>query len=497
MTALAPQSTPAASFRDPAGQLFRFPGRIVRAVLPAGLPDLNAFLASAAARKFAASGNLARTEVLSVEQLTEAIGAESAASLHAAFPGATFLEHEPVAFPSFPYEWPPEMLHAAATLTLDLAEALLEENLGLKDGTPYNVLFRGSRPVFVDVLSVERREPGDATWLPYAQFVRTFLLPLAAAESLGLPLDQSLLGRRDGLEPEDVYHMCGVLRKLRSPFLTLVTLPTWLGARQDPDDHSVYQKKLHDDLEKARYILRALFRGLRKSLGKVAPRAGKRSTWSEYMAADNNYSGEHFAAKQSFVESALKEFPPRRVLDVGANTGHFSALAARSGASVVAVDSDPVVVGEIWRNARPQKNEKSEKNEPLDILPLVVNLARPTPPTGWRNRECPGFLERARGGFDAVLLLAVIHHMLVSERIPLAEILALAAELSTGIVVAEYVDPQDSMFRRLTRGREHLHSDLNQQVFESACRAHFEIVRSQQLEGTHRRLYLLRRSARA
>ena len=486
MSPPASASAPAASFRDPAGQLFRFSGRIVRAVLPQGAADLDAFLASAAARKFAESGRLVGTESLSAEGLAQAIGATESQTLLAAFPGAIFLDHERVPFPSFPYEWPPEMLHAAASLTLDLAEALLRENLGLKDGTPYNVLFRGSRPVFVDVLSVERREPGDATWLPYAQFVRTFLLPLAAAENLGLPLDQALLGRRDGLEPEDVYRMCGALRRLRPPFLTLATLPTWLGARQDPDDHSVYQKKLHEDPEKARYILGLLFRGLRKSLAKVAPREGKRSAWSEYMAADNNYSSEHFAAKQSFVEAALKEFQPRRVLDVGANTGHFSALAARSGASVVAVDSDPVVVGEIWRNAR---------GENLDILPLVVNLARPTPATGWRNRECQGFLERARGGFDAVLLLAVIHHMLVTERIPLDEVLALAAELSTGIVIAEYVDPQDSMFRRLTRGRQHLHSDLDQPAFENACRAHFEIARSQQIEGTHRRLYLLRRSA--
>ena len=488
MSPLAPQSAPAASFRDPAGQLFRFPGRIVRTVLPEGTEDLNAFLASDAARKFTDSGSLVRSEVLPAARLEEAISAEPARQLLAAFPSATFLEHERVPFPSFPYEWPPEMLHAAASLTLDLAEALLDENLGLKDGTPYNVLFRGPRPVFVDVLSVERREPGDATWLPYAQFVRTFLLPLAAAENLGLPLEQSLLGRRDGLEPEDVYRMCGALRKLRSPFLTLVTLPTWLGARQDPDDHRVYQKKLLADTEKARYILGSLLRGLRKSLAKVAPRAGKRSTWSEYMAADNNYSGEHFAAKQAFVESALHEFQPRRVLDVGANTGHFSALAARAGASVVAIDYDPVVVGQIWRNAREEK---------LDILPLVVNLARPTPATGWRNRECPGFLERARGGFDGVLMLAVIHHMLVTERIPLTEILGLAAELSTGLVVAEYVDPQDSMFRRLTRGREHLHRDLTPQVFEAACRAHFEIVRWQQIDGTHRRLYLLRRSAGA
>jgi 2-polyprenyl-3-methyl-5-hydroxy-6-metoxy-1,4-benzoquinol methylase len=350
------------------------------------------------------------------------------------------------------------------------------------------VLFRGGRPVFIDLLSVERREPGDATWLPYAQFVRTFMLPLAAARSFGLPLDQSLLGRRDGLEPEDLYHLAGPLRRLRPPLLTLATLPAWLGARQDPDDHRIYQKKLHDDPEKVRYILRSLLRGLRRSLNKVAPREGKRSQWSEYMAADNNYSSEHFAAKQAFVAAALEEFRPRRVLDVGANTGHFSALAARAGSSVVAVDFDPVCVGEIYRGALREK---------LDVLPLVVNLARPTPPTGWRNRECPGFLERARGAFDAVLLLAVIHHMLVTERIPLDEILSLAAELSTGFVIAEYVDPQDSMFRRLTRGREHLHRSLTQQVFEDACRAHFDVLRSQHIEGTHRRLYLLRRSGSA
>ncbi len=217
MTPSASESTPAASFRDPAGQLFRFPGHIVRAVLTEGMQDLNAFLASRAASTLTASGNLVHTEALSPERLAQALGPEQSGSLRERFPGASFLEHEAIPFPSFPYEWPPEMLHEASALTLGLAEALLQDNLGLKDATPYNVLFRGSRPVFVDVNSVERREPGDATWLAYAQFIRTFLLPLAAAESLGLPLDQSLLGRRDGLEPEDVYRMCGPLRDCTRP----------------------------------------------------------------------------------------------------------------------------------------------------------------------------------------------------------------------------------------------------------------------------------------
>src|SRR5205085_7617271 len=123
------------------------------------------------------------------------------------------LEHERIEFASYPYEWTAEMLHAAAALTLELAQALMDDGLGLKDATPYNILFRGPEPVFIDVLSFERREEGDATWLPYAQFVRTFVLPLLANRKLGLGLDQILTTRRDGLEPEEVYRWAGPLQR--------------------------------------------------------------------------------------------------------------------------------------------------------------------------------------------------------------------------------------------------------------------------------------------
>jgi hypothetical protein len=112
---------------------------------------------------------------------------------------------------------------------------------------------------------------------------------------------------------------------------------------------------------------------------------------------------------------------------------------------------------------------------------------------GWRNHECPSFLERAAGAFDGVLMLAVIHHLLVSERIPLEEIIRLASELTTSLLVVEFVGPQDEMFRHLTRGREHLHNGLNEAAFEAACAAHFDILRSLPLPGTERRVYGLKR----
>ena len=130
----------------------------------------------------------------------------------------------------------------------------------------------------------------------------------------------------------------------------------------------------------------------------------------------------------------------------------------------------------------------------LDILPLVVNLARPTPSTGWRNIECPSFLNRAHEAFDTVFMLAVIHHLLVTERIPLEEILRLLSELTASLLIIEFIAPQDEMFCQLTRGRDRLHESLNEAAFEQACRVHFAIVKSMQIPGVQRRLYCLKRN---
>ena len=458
---------------------------MLRIVGAAGQDDLAACLESRTVREYVTTGRLVRTEVLGDAARAELARAHpDLGLLPESARGLVVLEHERIPFPSYPYEWPPEMLHAAAQLTLDLSEELLDDGLGLKDGTPYNVLFRGPQPVFIDLLSIEKRQPGDPTWLPYAQFVRTFLLPLLANRHFRIPLEQVLAARRDGLESEDVYRWLSPLRRLLPPFLTLVSLPTWLGARHDQDDPGIYRKRILRDAEKARFILGAFLRRARRSLSRVAPPKGRSSTWSDYMDS-KNYRPEEFAAKEAFLRQAMSDFAPGKVLDVGCNTGHFSVLAARGGASVVAIDLDPVVIGGLWRRASAER---------LDVLPLVVNLTRPTPAMGWRNQECLAFLDRARGYFDAVFLLAVIHHMLVSERIPLPDILALAAELTRALAVVEFIAPEDAMFRRLTRGRDYLHSDLTNTLFESHCRRHFEIVRSQRLGDSHRWLYLLRKT---
>jgi 2-polyprenyl-3-methyl-5-hydroxy-6-metoxy-1,4-benzoquinol methylase len=475
---------PATSFRDPGGCCFTWCNRVFRIVNPAALAEIEPFLATPTANRFMSQKQLIPTRKLNEGELNElrrTVDLEEIFQRHEI--GAVF-EHERVVFPSYPYEWPPETLYAAGMLTLDLAQACLIEGYGLKDATPYNVLFRGSKPVFIDVLSFERRAPGDPVWKPHAQFCRTFLLPLLAYKYWGVRPADVFTKRRDGLEPNDVYRFCGPLRKLQPLFLTQVSLPTWLSRKGG--GKSLYREHILHNHEQARFILESLFNRLRRALRQVEPKPGRRTVWSDYKDSCS-YDEANFSAKEEFVTAALAEFNPGSVLDVGCNTGYFSNVAARSGAQVVSIDSDLGCVGALWRQAREQD---------LNILPLVVDLCRPSAAKGWRNRESTSFLERATGSFDAVLMLAVLHHLLVTERIPLEEVLDLASELTTDLLIIEFVDPKDEMFQTIARGREHLHAALTAEIFEAACRRRFQIVRTKQLDGVHRKLYLLRKAGR-
>jgi SAM-dependent methyltransferase len=461
------------SFRDPAGFCWSQGGRILRAVASSARAEVDQVLATPLAQRWMDSGAMVKTTSLP---------REAAPALRHPVPGdAALYEHERIPFPSYPYEWSPEMLAAAGRLTAQLALEALEHGYGLKDATPYNVLFRGSQPVFIDVPSFEKRAVGDPMWKPYAQFVRTFLLPLLACRTWGDTLAGCFITRRDGLEPEQLFRRCGWLQRLRPPFLGLVTLPAWLS--RSGEAQGTYRERLMADAAKARFILEMTLKRLPRLLDQTQPRPKRASTWSDYMAT-HSYNDDAFKLKESFVREALAEARPDWVLDVGANTGHFSALAASAGASVVALDSDVQCVDGIWRRAREQN---------LDILPLVVDFARSSPALGWRNREQPSFLERAGEAFDAVLMLAVLHHLLVTERIPLEQVLELAATLTRSYLLVEFVAPDDPMFIRIARGREHLHDGLTTQVFESACRVHFDILRSTRVGDSHRWLYWLRK----
>ncbi|MGC2403320.1 MAG: class I SAM-dependent methyltransferase [Acidobacteriaceae bacterium] len=449
---MSPGTSPAvATFRDPAGSLRIQGDHVLRTVNPRFAPESLRFLESDLARTWIRRGHLVASEVVSAEKDQPLL-----------------LQHPRVFFPSYPWEWTPAQWVAAGELTLEFCTQLLREGWILKDATPLNVLFDGSRPVFVDVLSVERRDPRSPLWLAYGQFARTFLLPLAAYKHLGWPL-AATLSRRDGYEPGDLRPYFSGLKRWKAPLRSLVTLPALLEKRARA---AGAPRKLQQAPEIATAVLERNLRQCRKTLHALQT-GTRRSRWTNYLNADH-YTDAERRQKQEFVDRTLKALRPGSVLDVGSNTGQFSRIAAGAGAQVVGWDTDVASSELNWEQARASGSS---------ILPLVADVARPTPAVGWRNAESLPLLERAYQRFDCVLMLGILHHLLLADQIPMPDVAALLSSLTRKWSIVEWVPRSDPRYIDLCRGRDELYAHLDERFFLDHFTRHFTVVNREQLSN--------------
>ena len=258
-----------------------------------------------------------------------------------------------------------------------------------------------------------------------------------------------------------------------------MTLPVLLSRGGEGASAGKYRPRYARDEQEAAFLLESLFKRAARMVR--GPSKSRRGAGVRYMHSGHPYTSSELAAKESFIGAVLSRCQPRSLLDIGCNTGHFSLLAARTGARVVAIDRDQASIDTLWLSA--------SQTAPT-LLPLVVDIGRPPGACGWRNNECASFLDRARGSFDCVWMLALIHHLLVNERVPLTAILQLVAELTTHWAVVEYVDPQDPNFQQIARGRDALHRDVTRGNFELAAGNWFHIADAADLTPA-RRIYLL------
>jgi SAM-dependent methyltransferase len=460
------------TFRDPAGELQLTATCALRRIRPSAEKVTREFLASQLRLALEQSGDLIPSRV-----------AEPGSHLCVA-PGEFWLEHPRIDPISYPWEWTTAQWRAAAELTLRIAGKAIDAGWTLKDATPLNIVFDGPRPILVDALSFERRDPHSSVWLAYGQFVRTFLLPLIAAKYLSWPL-QATMFARDGYEPRQIYEALPRWRRLSPDLLDVVTLATVFerpGPGQAPARAAKKKTSSTTNPDLATHLLQKRILRLGKQI-RNATSQSSHSQWSQYEKSAGHYQAADVEEKQQFVRSILARCRPERVLDIGANTGTYSLMAAVAGAEVVSLDSDSAALEVLWRTAAKQRKP---------ITAMVADIARPTPATGWRNREHFSLLDRLTGGFDLVLMLAVIHHLILRHQLPLTHIAGLCAALTQRSLLLEWVPPSDPMFQEWLRGRDDLYGHLTEADLTRAFAPHFAVVERAQL-GNGRVLLLFDR----
>jgi hypothetical protein len=446
------------SFRDPSGFVYTRNGVLYRQINPSFGPRFEAFLASGL------YDDLVRERLL-VPHERVGIDLAAAGEAHAV------IRPERIDFISYPYEWSFGQLQDAATLTLQLQERALARGFTLRDSSAYNIQFQKGRPVLIDTLSFEPLEEGKP-WHAYKQFCEQFLLPLTLMSTRDVRCNTLLRSYLDGI-PLDLGSRLLPRRSWGSTG-TLLHLHLHALAQRRYAGRSVGSAARGRSI--SRKALLALVGNLNDAIRQLSWKPAG-TEWADY-ATDHSYSAAAASSKRTLVLTYLKESRATTVWDLGANTGEYSRVAREVAALVVSFDGDPAAVERNYRQVRVESE--------TGVLPLLMDLGNPSPAQGWAGRERLSLEQR--GPADAVLALALIHHLAIGHNVPFDRIASYLGRLGK-VLIIEYVPKSDPQVGRLLVSRPDIFPGYTREEFEKTFSRYFSLEAAMPIEDSQRWLY--------
>lgn len=454
------------SFRDPSGYVFKAGDQVFRTVNASAEGEFAALEESGLLAKLADAGL-----ILPARPIPLQTGMEQAFVGRRGELPARLIEHPLVPFITYPYEWCFSQLRDAALAHLELQIEALQSGFVLSDATPYNMQFHEGRPTHIDVLSLRRYREGEL-WQGYNQFCRMFLAPLLIEAWTGAGFQALMRGRIDGLPLADA-------SKLLPRHKLFTSLQGFLhiylqGKAEAKSSSSRLEGDRPQDrsLPQARYL--ALLEELRRFVAGL--RSGKRPQgfWKDY-AAVNSYSARSRADKTSLVAGFVGRTGIRSVVDIGGNTGDYAAAALDAGVErAIVLDGDTDAVEAAYARAKAGLKGLSA---------WLFDVTDPSPALGWYGRERESLTDRLR--VDAILALAVIHHMCIGRNIPLCDAIGWLTGLAPRGII-EFVPKSDPMVRGMLNGRDDRFDDYDLDHFLAYLGERTGIVASTRIEGSER-----------
>lgn len=449
----------AASFRDPSGFLFRRNDQIFRQINVAYKEDYDLLMFSGLFDKLAQKGWLISHTEVDESPLSEELAYK-------------VIRPEKVKFISYPYEWSFSQLKDAALHTLKIQKKALQAGMVLKDASAYNIQFHHGNPVLIDTLSFTKYKEGQP-WVAYRQFCQHFLAPLALMSKVDIRLSKLLQIYIDGIPLDLASQLLPRLSRLNGGILTHIHLHAYAQKRySDPSE-----KRAHKNIRVSKDALIGLIESLENTVKKLTWKVHG-TDWAEYYQA-TNYTDESFEQKKGIVSELIHEISPKTVWDLGANNGEFSRLGVDlADCQIISTDIDP---GAVEINYLTCKKERIK-----NILPLVIDLTNPSPAIGWANNERQSFYQR--GPVDLCLALALIHHLAISNNVPLEEVSHTLAALGKHLII-EFVPKEDSQVKKLLASRQDIFNKYTMEGFIHAFSQDFRLEKQIPITGTYRTIF--------
>jgi hypothetical protein len=98
-----------------------------------------------------------------------------------------------------------------------------------------------------------------------------------------------------------------------------------------------------------------------------------------------------------------------------------------------------------------------------------------------------------RGPADVVAALALLHHLHISNNIPMAKVAQYFSKLCTYLII-EFIPLSDSQTKRLLSCRDSNFQNHSESAFETESSAYFSILKKQKIKDSERTMYLMQKN---
>lgn len=358
------------------------------------------------------------------------------------------LEHKKLDFILSPSEYTNHMFWEATMMFVKMSEKLFKEfGLLTKDAHPWNITYSGAQPVFYDFSSLYMGREVTNQW--FAEFKRYFGFPIALAS-----------------KSDSTYPLARLYRKEHLEGFGITTL-----------ENNLFEKKLLKkltSLSKYQNQPQLFFNKLLQWLDKNKPISPTKEYWSDYEQSHLADFDNPQTIKQKFVYDSLKESQPQKVLDLASNKGFYAAMAEHLGASVIAFDYEEETINQCRLIA---------KNNNLKITPALVNFSLPTPPSGVGLGNDSSFV---RFHSEVVLALGLIHHICLTQKIPVSLFCDICMNYTADTLILEFVYPDDV---HVQKWKAEIPDDYDLDKISNYLSVKFPVVTKSELiarDGVHR-----------
>ena len=390
---------------------------------------------------------------------------------------------EQIHFQSYPFCWSYTQWRKAIIAYLEINKIALKYGMLLKDATPFNFYFKEGRAILLDTSSFIFFKEG-ASWLAYKQFCSEFLSPIALMHYNGQIWSGMVKANLKGLPLSFVSKQL----PLQSWFNLSCLLHIHMHAKYANNEGSIEEENKSKSKVKEGFTKEKLVSLIDMILGTVkkwkqAYNINKH--WHNYYENDIE-SPIYLNQKEEIIKNWLTRLKPKTVIDLGANTGRFSFLAAKRVEQVISIESDYNCVDAI-ENAI---DTGSVKN----IVVGQMDLSETTPNFGVLEKEYSSIFKRVSNihlSPSLVMGLAIIHHLHITNFLSFAQIAELLAKFDSKYLIIEFVPIQDSKVQLLIKNKQRDFSSYTQENFTASLLKYFKLIEVKKMEGTDRELLLL------